>query len=218
MPKHAAPPKPRRRGRPTADTQSANQRELLLDAALALFAQHGIAGTSLNAIARHIQVTPALLHYYFENRQYLLDAVIAERLLPVIDTMLSAFTPHSDNPRAVIAQAAERLIATAATVPWLPQLWVREVLSEDGQLRAVLLPRFTPIVIEPLRKMVRQAQARGEVNPQLEPGLLVVSLIGLTIFPLAAASIWKQLPGNESVGTDTLIRHMSSLLAQGLEP
>jgi AcrR family transcriptional regulator len=35
-----------------------------MDIALTLFARHGIARISLNAIAKEAGVTPAMLHYY----------------------------------------------------------------------------------------------------------------------------------------------------------
>jgi TetR/AcrR family transcriptional regulator len=43
-------------------------------------------------------------------------------------------------------------------------------------------------------------------------------LIGLTLFPLAAAPIWRQLPGYKSISTEQLAQHMLALLAHGIEP
>ena len=43
----------------------------LVAAGLALFARHGIARISLNAIAKEAGVTPAMLHYYFSSREAL---------------------------------------------------------------------------------------------------------------------------------------------------
>ena len=68
-------------GRPVADTL--DQREGVLDAALACFVAHGIAGTSLREIAKQAGVTPALLHYYFGDKAQLLAAVVEARVLPV---------------------------------------------------------------------------------------------------------------------------------------
>jgi len=218
MAKKPTNPKLRRPGRPAAGAHSTSQRERLLDAALELFSQQGIAATSSTAIARRAHVTPALLHYYFENRARLLDAVIAECLLPVIEKIVAPFNSETGDTRTIIARLAERLLTTAASTPWLPPLWVREVLNEEGQLRTFLFARIAPAVIEPLRQLVQQAQARGELNAELEPGLVVVSVMGLTIFPFAAESIWRQLPGNENITTETLVRHMLSLLTRGLEP
>src|SRR5262247_3864405 len=73
---------PRRPGRPRAD--EANQRERLLDAAVACFAADGIAATSLRSIAIKAGVTPALVNYYFGSKERLLDAFVTERVLPVI--------------------------------------------------------------------------------------------------------------------------------------
>ncbi len=208
----------RRRGRPNAKAASTNQRALLLDAALALFAQRGIAATSLNAITSHAEVTPALVHYYFASRQRLLDAVIEERLLPILDQVMAPIAQYGDDPRATILKFSEHLFNIVASTPWLPALWVREILSDDGQLREFLLKRIAPSIAAPLRELSLQAQAQGLINQALDPGLMMVSLIGLTIFPLAAAPIWRQLPGNETIDTQTLARHMLSLLARGLEP
>src|SRR6202051_4234318 len=55
-------------------------REHLLDTATRLFAQRAIAATTVAQIAADADVTSALVHYYFTNRERLLDAVVDERL------------------------------------------------------------------------------------------------------------------------------------------
>ena len=50
-------------------------RERLLDAAVTRFAGEGIAATSTAKIAADAGVTAAMVHYYFTNRDSLLDAV-----------------------------------------------------------------------------------------------------------------------------------------------
>ena len=62
---------PRRPGRPRGQKSGSANREQLMDIALALFARHGIARISLNAIAKEAGVTPAMLHYYFSSREAL---------------------------------------------------------------------------------------------------------------------------------------------------
>ncbi len=66
---------PRKPGRPRAD--ETNQRERLLDAAVACFAADGVAATSLRGIALKAGVTPALVNYYYGSKEQLLDAFIA---------------------------------------------------------------------------------------------------------------------------------------------
>ena len=65
------------------------------------------------------------------------------------------------------------------------------------------------------------AQQRGEINPDLDPRLLMISLVGLTLFPIAGAPIWRRLFADAGFGTDdldldTLRRHTLALLDGGL--
>lgn len=56
-----------------------NQRERILDAALALMAEHGSAGTSMRMLARECGLNVAAIYHYFESKDALLAAVIDER-------------------------------------------------------------------------------------------------------------------------------------------
>jgi hypothetical protein len=67
-----------------------------------------------------------------------------------------------------------------------------------------------------LAKRFADAKAEGALNPGLDPRLTVVSLIGLTLFPLAAQSIWRRLLDAGDIDTQTLIDHTLALLGSGL--
>lgn len=209
---------PRRRGRPST-AESADQRRKLLDAAIELFGTNGIAGTRLSAIARRARTTPALLHYYFGSREQLVEAVVEERLMPLVGPVMAmARDADAADPRAALLRLAERFIAAIAPAPWLPPLWVREILCEGGLLREPLLTRIAPEVALNIHALVRRGQADGLINPDLDPRLLMVSLIGLTIFALAAEPVWRRLPDSADIDTATLSRHVVALLQYGLEP
>ena len=77
--------RPRSPGRPTGESQL--QRERLLDAATDAFARIGIHAASLRGIAQQAGVTPALVNYYFGNKERLVDALVEERLLPLFQGM-----------------------------------------------------------------------------------------------------------------------------------
>ena len=55
----------------------------LLDAAEHLFAEHGIAATSLRAITSEAPANLASIHYHFGSREALVEAVFARRLEPL---------------------------------------------------------------------------------------------------------------------------------------
>lgn len=53
--------------------------ERILDAAEDLFAKHGIYGVTMREIAERARVDTALLHYYFESKRGVFDAVFGRR-------------------------------------------------------------------------------------------------------------------------------------------
>jgi AcrR family transcriptional regulator len=205
---------PRRPGRPRAD--ETNQRERLLDAAVACFAADGVAATSLRSIALKAGVTPALVNYYFGSKEQLLDAFIAERVTTAVQLLRESLLEAGEDPRALLAAFVRGIHEVVARFPWWPSLWVREVLSEKGALRDVLHNIIAPQVTQLLARALTDAQKRGAISADLDPRLLVVSLVGLTMFPLAAERIWRRIFPAGDIDRAVLLRHTLALLDHGL--
>ncbi len=74
---------PRRRGRPPGrpprDDMASDKRERILDAAEAQFSAHGFWGVTIREVAEQARVDTALLHYYFDTKRGLFDAVFSRR-------------------------------------------------------------------------------------------------------------------------------------------
>lgn len=202
-------------GRPRA--VEANQRERLLDAAIACFAADGVTATALRDIAAHAGVTPALVHYYFGSKEQLLDAFVAERLLPIVSGLQGPLVASGGDARALAGGFVKALHAAVGRAPWLPSLWLHEVIADNGALRAVFFSQIAHHVPRKLAERFTQLQQDGRLNLGLDPRLLVVSLIGLTLFPLAAEPIWRRVFGAADVDRATLERHTLALLECGLE-
>ena len=194
------------------------QREQLLSIATDLFAQQGIQATRLRAIAERAGVTPALLNYYFGSKERLVEAMVEERFLPLVARAAAQLQQAGDDPLALVEAFIRDMVRNVTEQPWLSQLWVREILCEGGVLRERLMHRVAPMVPLLLAQKFAAAQARGALNPGLDPRLLVVSLIGLTLLPYAAAPIWRGVFANPQIGDDALINHTLALLKGGMEP
>jgi len=214
----AAPLAARRPGRPTGSARGPEQRARLLDAALVLFARQGIVDTSLGAIAREAGFTPAMVHYYFKTRDQLLDVLIDERFLPLRTAIGGAFEANPDDPVAAITQMARGMVAVAVENPWFPPLWVREVISEGGLLRQRMHERFGHTHHKASLARIEQWQKEGRVNADLEPSLVFLTLLGLTILPLATSKMWRNDPVRRSLTPDDIARHAVALLVHGLAP
>ncbi|OZI22668.1 TetR/AcrR family transcriptional regulator [Bordetella genomosp. 7] len=209
---------PRKPGRP----RRADGRDALLDAATTLFASKGVAGTTLAHIAVHAGVTPAMVHYYFKNRDQLLDVVVAERLGPLIAYVWApAAAAQSAAPdlRAMATQIVTRIVQCASERPWLPPLWMREVVNEGGMLRERVFSRLPVDRLHGFAHAIRAGQAAGIVNPGIEPRLVFLSILGITMLPMATAALsqrlWKDAD-NAAPDAGTIIAHALALLSGGL--
>src|ERR1017187_9211199 len=88
-------------GRPVASPDR-DARELLISAAPELFAVRGVPATSSSRIAERAGLTSPMVHYYFADREQLLDAVVEERLCPFLDYVWGPVKPGGD-PTELIA-------------------------------------------------------------------------------------------------------------------
>jgi AcrR family transcriptional regulator len=197
-------------GRPPQGA-AVDARARLLDAGLRLFAERGVAGTTIAEIAAKAGVTPAMFHYYFSSRERLLDAVAEERLREIV-TGVWAPVVETNEVVPMLRGLVQRIVKTTEVNPWLPSLWLREVMSEGGQLRDRLI-RILPFeYVRHLISAVASAQRRGEVSPRLEPRLVLLSVLGLTFLPLATMRLWQVLPILQGVDREDVARHAEALL------
>jgi len=211
-------PAARRPGRPSGSGRGPEQRARLLDAALALFARQGIVDTTLGQVAREAGFTPAMMHYYFKTRDQLLDVLIDERFLPLRAKLSGSFQTNSDDPIAGITLLAQRFVEVAGDYPWFPSLWIREVISEGGLLKQRMHERFGNANQKSGIEFIEKWQKEGKLNRELEPSLVFLSVIGLTILPLATSSMWRNDPARRKLTADDIARHAVALLTHGVTP
>ncbi len=196
---------------------SPDVRGQLLDAAVRLFAEQGVAGTTVADIARPVGVTSAMVHYYFKTKDQLLDAVVEEKLIgDYIAFVAGALARGADSPTKLVERLVWRIIEASERMPWLPPLWVREVLSEGGTMREKLIRRVDLSVQTRFKARVAAAQRAGEVNPQINAQLLFVSVVGLTLLPLSLAKRWGRIPLIDKISKKDLGHHVVALLMNGL--
>ncbi|TCO59275.1 TetR/AcrR family transcriptional regulator [Actinocrispum wychmicini] len=68
----------------------ASRRERLVDAALVVFARHGVEGASIKDIGREAGVAPALIYHYFPSKEALLAAAVDKHgFLPELRVVLT---------------------------------------------------------------------------------------------------------------------------------
>ena len=213
MSAHKDNSEPRRPGRPRGGKRATTSREQLLDIALDLFSRQGIATTSLNAIAKEAGVTPAMLHYYFNSREQLLDAMIEERFLPLRSTIAATFSAHPDDPVASLTLMVQTLASLAGQHHWFAPLWMQEMIGEMPVLRAHLRNRVGEDNYSVTLATLKRWQQEGKLNRELAPELLFTTLLSLVLVPFARRRNDERL---SALSSAQIVRHALAVMGQGI--
>ena len=206
--KHSSNP----RGRP-AGTDSADIRGAILDAAEVLFARQGYAATSVREIASAVEVTPAMVHYYFGSKRALLRRVL-ERSLEPLATAIGAMRTAEQAPITAIVSL---LLSTFSQHPSLPVLIAREVILPGGVMQDHFLQYLAPRLGGSLPGLLEKEQAAGRMQADLDPGASALILLSLCAFPFIA----RDLAGPalqityDANGLELLERHVERILREG---
>ncbi|HEX4710535.1 TetR/AcrR family transcriptional regulator [Phenylobacterium sp.] len=95
------------RGRPSRSEDQPNYKEVILDGAEGLFAQHGFYGVSTRQVAVEAGIDVALVHYYFGTKRGLFDAVFLRRAEILNAARLASLDAYErDNAGALTAEGA----------------------------------------------------------------------------------------------------------------
>lgn len=201
------------RGRPPGQG-STRVRENILDAAEDLFARQGFAATSLREVAEVVGANPAMVHYYFGNKEALLQRVIeriTEPLAASLADMKAAGQVHSEN-------LVSLLLSALKTNPNMPLLMVREVMLPGGTMRDHFLAAIAPRLGGAFPGILAGEQEQGRVAKDLDPNIISLLLLSLSIFPFIARSVAEQGldVSYDDKGLSELERHISRLLEGGI--
>ncbi|EMI5803461.1 TetR/AcrR family transcriptional regulator [Klebsiella aerogenes] len=213
MPAQKANEAPRRPGRPRGKKPGTANREQLIDIALALFARHGAARVSLNAIAKEAGVTPAMLNYYFTSREALIENLLEERFMPLRNDISRIFVDHPQDPVTALTMMVETLADMAEQNAWFAPLWMQEIIGEMPMLRQHMDARFGEERFQVMLETVHRWQQEGKINPALAPELLFTTVISLVLVPFSRIHSDPRL---QAVTRQTIVSHALALMGHGV--
>ena len=208
--------KRRGRGRPPADSGE-DVRKKLLDAARDLFPRYGYRGVSSRQIGTAAGVNFAMIRYYFGGKPGLYREMLQAVLQPArstLDEMSSSASPPK------LLNVLESMTRAWAANPWVAGFVVREVLAPDGPMRAMFLREFPERLAPLVERLVEGEMAAGKLRSDLDPRLLVLSIVSLAIFPFLTLPITTSVFGvrNDEKFVERFLRHTAELLARGAGP
>ena len=210
------PPSSAKPGRPSANRDLA-VRQQLLTAARSLFAKHGYDAVSTRALADAAQVNPAMISYYFDNKQGLYEAMLADTFQPLVEK-LGSLLGSADEQSRPIRSFLEAYMRTLGGNPWMPPLILREVVAEGGRLRGWFIQQFASKGGGLLTQLIQREQHAGRLRADLDPTLAALSLVSLAVFPFVAMPVASEVFGMRvrEDYLERLISHTERLYLQGI--
>jgi AcrR family transcriptional regulator len=144
----------------------------LVDAARALFARDGYAGTSLDAVAAKARVTKGAVYHHFEGKRQLFEAVFTREVERMATPLVAAYSRKKDPWDAF--QAGCRAYLDECLDPAVQRIVLRDAFTALGweQMRRLEAP-----LLEMMEAGISRAVEAGRIAPR-QPGPLAHFLFG----------------------------------------
>ncbi len=179
-------------------------RQRLLSAALAEFAAKGFAGARVDDIARRAGLNKQMMFHYFGDK----EGIYTEVTRLHRDERVSGFSGDT-------ATMPGELAATF-TRTWSDLPWVRTIQWQNLEAAGDQIPADDPRHERYAERIawVEREQRAGRLPADLDPDLLLLSLIGLTIYPLLLPIICEIVTGLDPASdefAERYARHLDQL-------
>jgi TetR/AcrR family transcriptional regulator len=174
--------------------QPEESRAAILRAAVAEFAEYGIAGARTDRIAHAAGVNKALLYYYFKDKDAIYEAALdhvfggmRERVMPVLEGNLG--------PREKLLEYVGRYFDYIAANPQFPRVvqaeWMRVGVHGSPRMLRIAREYFAPIY-QRVAELLRAGAESGEFRP-LNPMDFIPSMVGVVIFYFSTVPAMRAL-------------------------
>lgn len=181
-------------------------RERILDAAEALFAERGLAGTAVRDIARRVGLTPASLYNHFAGKRELYDSVLERGVRPLLDLMreLERGERGPGDGEALIGAVMEHL----AKRPHLPRLIQHEAVCGGASLAPLAREWIRPLIDRGVAAIGRDGPGRWS---EREYPLVMAAWLHLIFGHFAMAPLLRELLDDDPLAPETLARQTALL-------
>ncbi len=153
---------------PRRERKKQQTRTRLMDAALALFRQHGYEATTIEQITERADVAKGTFFNYFETKESILPALAEHQLEQLGQSLL----PEKGAPASAVERikmAICRIAEATLSDPVFTQRLFGARPCKHAESHAEPHRGPAQAVTSLLAEQVRQAQETGEIRPELDP-------------------------------------------------
>ncbi len=188
-------------------TRSDTTKTRMYDAALALIAEKGFAGTTVDEIAERAGVAKGTVYYHFAGKAELVEALIVEKLTPVDDKFRASVASAPDP-----ATALETLVR--GELEWIrdnrsfAKLMVTELWREERMWHRTLF-ELRHRIVDHFRDAIAAGIDAGVFRSDIDPQFAASALFGMTVTSALDWLIFE--PGQSLDDVAEQIRRLTSM-------
>lgn len=186
---------------------SAATRNAILDSAEKIFARDGLRSTRTEEIAAGSGVTKAMIHYYFDTKEALYQAVL-DRVFQEREQGMDFGSLRKLPPVDALHAFVERLLQQMVAKPHLGPLFALENIQNDG----AFYNRAGGKLYRTLADIIERGVAEG-VFRQQDPGHAAVNIVGACVhFFNVSSNIRTLWPKDRPDSTALMISHWRTVV------
>jgi len=160
-------------------TRTEATKKRLFDAAMELIGERGFTDASVDEIVERAGVAKGTVYYHFAGKAELVEALIADRLRPLVVSFNEAAAQNAGDPRASVEALVRAELEFLSEQSSFSKLLITEMWREDRVWREtlVLLRRELMTVI---REVIVEGIESGAFRSDVDPNFGASALFGMT--------------------------------------
>lgn len=162
--------------------EESGARQKIMEAAIVLFANKGLHGTSTRDISKESGVNLSLISYYFGGKEALYETLIKEfvlvvfqRITKVADDFAKEEVCAQSTHKAIMA-IVDTMVDMRVTNPHIAKIMTREKLAGLPYSREIHETMMTNAGIK-IESIITRGQQAGVVNPKINPRFFISCLV-----------------------------------------
>lgn len=160
-------------------TRSDATKKRLFDAAMDLIGERGFTEASVDEIVHRAGVAKGTVYYHFTGKAELVEALIADRLRPLVESFNAAALDNADDPRAAIEALVRAELEFLLEHKSFSKLLLTEMWREDRVWRETLVMLRTELMTV-IRGVIAKGVADKTFRADVDPDFGASALFGMT--------------------------------------
>jgi TetR/AcrR family transcriptional regulator len=188
---------------------SVGTRAAILKAAEQVYAEHGLAGARIDAIAAAAGVNKALLYYYFKSKEGLYQAVVGSQVREFQQQareVLSAKGPAGP----ILLRYVSYHFDFIGTHPNYPRIFQRMMMEGERTLERMIREHSVPLM-KMLVALLERGMKSGEFR-RMNKAHTLVSIAGLTAHYFNIAPAFRVITGQDPYSKSNLATRKAEVL------